>query len=120
MPNPALSEKDTTNVIRSARAIDPKGSGSTTPTNEPTRDAPGSGTGGPTAGTRVQPVDIVKSKVSIVVAKAADEIRAGPSANAPILKNLLNIINPSRWDVRARLRNEAQAIDLHSATIRFS
>jgi hypothetical protein len=86
--------KDAENAVKSPRAIVPKGSGSTTPTNEPTSDAPGSATGVP-AWSRVHPVDNVKSKVSIVTADAADETRIAPSANAPILKEFLNKMNPS-------------------------
>ena len=41
MANPSLSVKDAENAVKSPKAIVPKGSGSTTPTNEPTSDAPG-------------------------------------------------------------------------------
>jgi hypothetical protein len=43
---------------------------------------------------RIHPVEKVKLKVSIVTADAADETRIAPSANAPILKEFLNKMNP--------------------------
>src|SRR5262249_32639464 len=45
MPNNLLSVKDAENAVKSVSAIVPKASGSTTPTNEPTSEAPGSAGG---------------------------------------------------------------------------
>jgi hypothetical protein len=59
---------------------------------------------------RVHPVDNAKSKVSTVTADAADETRIAPSANAPIMKEFLNKMNPltrRRW---ASLRSVSRVL----------